>query len=86
MEEGVRSDIAIDFGYGTSTEPLDLEATSYLIQLDVDDDDESDYEFSIGRLLPGADVLLLLFDDTGTEVYLMAAFADGQTIRFNPRT
>ena len=83
---GERQDLESNINYGRSTPQIALEPASYLILVDIDDDGEIDYEFGLGALEIGSEVSLFLFDDGGSEVYLMAAWADGQVIRFNPRT
>ena len=83
---GTRQDLALDLGFGESSAIDEVTPAPYFIQFDADGDEEIDYEFGIGPLEAGSDVALFLFDDGGSAVYLMAVFADGQTIRYNPRT
>jgi hypothetical protein len=83
---GVREDVAMDLSYGSSTAGIEIEPAEYLVGVDIDDDSEPDYEFAIARIEVGQEIALFLFDDGGSEVFLMAVWSDGQTIRFNPRS
>lgn len=83
---GVREELVMDLGFGTSSEAATVDPSPYFLLFDADNDGEVDYEFSVGSLEAGTDVALFFYDDDGSGVFLMAVFADGQTIRFNPRT
>ncbi|MFT6396821.1 MAG: hypothetical protein ACJAYU_001564 [Bradymonadia bacterium] len=77
-------ELTADLAYGGSTERTTAEAGAHTLGIDTDDDAEIDYRFTVGPFEFGTEVSFFLFDDGASSVFLMAAYVNGQMIRYNP--
>jgi hypothetical protein len=83
-ESGDPTPIWSDLDFGSAGEAVDLDAGSYTVGVDVDDDETPDLTFVLPALDAGVVVNVFAVNDADDAVFLIAELPDGSTARIDP--
>ncbi len=71
--------------FAEASDNLNIDAGTYVVGIDVNGDEQPELVFELPQLTAGSILNVFALQDETGEVFLLAHFLDGNTIRINPR-